>query len=57
MSSSEPEKVPGIPGGPGGPGGPGLPTSLLLAEWTNKTCSHPFLSAQSSLLHMKFLLM
>lgn len=38
MSSSEPEKVPGIPGGPGGPGGPGLPTSLLLAEWTNKTC-------------------
>lgn len=57
MSSSEPEKVPGIPGGPGGPGGPGLPTSLLLAEWANKTCLHSILCPQSSLLHIKFLLM
>lgn len=57
MSSSEPEKVPGIPGGPGGPGGPGLPTSLLLAEWTNKTCSRSILSPRSSLLQIKFLLM
>lgn len=53
MSSREPEKVPGTPGGPGGPWGPGLPTSLLLAEWTNNTCSHTTVTPQSSLLQKK----
>lgn len=47
MSSRDPEKVPGSPAGPGGPGGPGLPTSLLLAEKTNRRCSHTTVTPRS----------